>query len=103
MIRIEPDGAMTFELHDPKAHTVHLVGAFDAWHEQRLPMCRDERGTWRMTLRPGPGCHLFRYLIDGRRWRLDGAAHGVHRTSDGRLMSRCWQPPCSQDPDAIAA
>ncbi|MCL4210341.1 MAG: hypothetical protein HRU76_06500 [Phycisphaeraceae bacterium] len=103
MVRIESSGDVTFELHDPGARQVLLVGAFDSWHEQRLPMRRDERGTWRLTVQAGPGCHLFRYLIDGRRWRLDEAAHGVHRTADGQVKSRCWRPPLTQDPDAIAA
>lgn len=103
MVQFDVDGAVTFQIHRPKARSVVLVGAFDGWHQQRLPMWRDAAGLWRVTLKLGAGEYLFRYLIDDREWAIDEDAHGVVRTAPGRLMSRCWRPPASLDPDALAA
>ena len=65
-------------------------------------MHRGEDGVWRLRFDPGPGVHLFRYLVDDRRWRLDPAAHGTCRSADGRCKSRVWRPPLRLDPDALA-
>jgi 1,4-alpha-glucan branching enzyme len=103
MVSIEADGTIVFALHQPRARCVEVVGAFDGWHEKRLPMQRGDDGVWRLSLDPGPGTYLFRYLVDGRRWRLDPAAHGTCRSADGRCKSRVWRPPLRLDPDALAA
>lgn len=103
MVSIEADGTIAFAIHEPRARRVELVGAFDGWHERRLPMRLGEDGVWRLRFDPGPGASLFRYLVDGRRWRLDPAAHGTCRGVDGRCKSRLWRPPLRLDPDALAA
>jgi 1,4-alpha-glucan branching enzyme len=103
MVNIEVDGTITFVLHEPRAGRVEVVGAFDGWHERHLPMQRGDDGEWRVRFDPGPGAYLFRYLVDGRRWRLDAQAHGVCRGVDGRCKSRVYRPPLRLDPDALAA
>jgi 1,4-alpha-glucan branching enzyme len=103
MVSIEADGTITFAIRDPQARRIELVGAFDGWHERRLPMHRGEDGVWRICFDPGPGAYLFRYLVDGDRWRLDSHAHGICRGVDGRCKSRVWRPPLRLDPDALAA
>ena len=82
---------------------VEVVGAFEGWHERRFPMRRGEDGLWRLSLDPGGGVCLFRYLIDGQHWLLDDAAHGTCIAADGSVKSRVWGPPSRQDPDTIAA
>ena len=103
MVVIEADGRISFTIRRPDAESVTLVGAFEGWAEQHLPMQRDADGLWRLQISPGPGEYLFRYLIDDRRWVLDEQAHGMCRSIDGRLKSRLWRPPLTQEPDALAA
>jgi 1,4-alpha-glucan branching enzyme len=103
MVSIESDGRIVFALRRPEAVQVDVVGTFEGWHERRYPMQRDADGVWRLTLDPGSGAYLFRYLIDGHRWLLDDAAHGTCAAADGCTKSRVWGPPSKQDPDTIAA
>jgi len=103
MISIEQDGSVTFSVRLPGAQSVEVVGTFDGWHEQRIPMLMTEDGRWRLTMPLGTGEHLFRYLIDGGYWILDAMAHGTRTTSEGMEMSRVWVPPVSISPDSIAA
>jgi 1,4-alpha-glucan branching enzyme len=103
MVGIELDGRIVFTLHDLGAERVEVVGAFDGWGEQRLPMEPTGDGWWRLAIDPGPGSYLFRYLVDGTRWVLDGTAHGTCQAADGTVKSRLWRPPLRQDPDSLAA
>lgn len=103
MISIEPDGGVTFTVRIPSAETVELVGAFAGWNDERIPMQRAEDGTWTTRVDPGPGEHLFRYLVDGTRWVLDEEAHGVSLGEAAAPRSRLWRPPGRIDPDSIAA
>lgn len=92
MVTIGEEGEITFELQEGAARSVEVVGAFEGWHEQHLPMRKERDGTWCLTIDPGPGTYLFRYRIDGHRWRLDDAAHGVGTASDGTRKSRVYRP-----------
>ena len=103
MVTLEWDGRVTFTCHAPDALSVELVGAFDGFAEQHLPMERQADGTWSVVIQPGPGSHLFAYRIDGETLIPDADAHGVTTSLDGRLMSRVWCPPLRLDPDSIAA
>ncbi len=77
MIRKEScdDGVMlvTFELPDAiGANTVHLVGDFNAWNQQAMPMHRNGHGKWQLTLPLElDRDYQFRYLVDGERWFND--------------------------------
>jgi 1,4-alpha-glucan branching enzyme len=102
MVVIELDGRIVFTFRKPDADSVEIVGAFDGWEEQRLAMNPVGGGHWRLTIDPGPGTYLFRYLVDGREWLLDETAHGSCETADGEIKSRLWRPPL-QDPDSLAA
>lgn len=109
MVVIEADGRITFTIRRPDASSVTLVGAFGGWDEQYVPMervtCVEEGsdGLWRVQIDPGRGEYLFRYLVDDRQWVLDEEAHGICRTTDGRMKSRVWRPPHTREPDALAA
>jgi 1,4-alpha-glucan branching enzyme len=53
------------------AHSVHLVGDFNAWNRQFLarPFC-PERDTWEITLELAQdSVYRFRYLVDGSTWQ----------------------------------
>ena len=103
MVTIELDGRITLTIDAPDAECVDVVGAFDGWTEQRLPMTREADGRWRLVLDPRPGEYVFRYQIDEMIWAIDAEAHGTVVGDDGVKRSRFWRPPAEQDPDAIAA
>ena len=67
---------VTFELPaEVNAQTACLVGEFNDWNTESLPMTRGEDGSFSVTvsLRPGQA-YRFRYLLDGERWENDTAA-----------------------------
>ncbi len=103
MVHIEPDGRLILIVDLPGATRVEVVGTFTGWHEQCHRMAAEPDGRWRLELRPGPGEFLFRYLIDGAYWLLDGSSHGSRTNSRGQEMSRVWMPPSNIEPDSIAA
>jgi 1,4-alpha-glucan branching enzyme len=93
MVTLEQDGRLVFRAYAPDATKVEVVGAFNGWGEQRLPMAPGFGGVWQLELTPGPGEYLFRYLIDGLRWAVDDDAHGSRTSVHGVLKSRVWVPP----------
>jgi 1,4-alpha-glucan branching enzyme len=64
---------VTFELPDViGGQTVYLVGDFNAWNQNDMPMHRNGNGTWQLTLPLTVGRDFqFRYLVDGQRWYND--------------------------------
>lgn len=100
MVTLRVDGAIEFEIDVPEAETVEIVGRFDGWHEQAYPMYRASTGQWRCVLDPGAGAYLFRYRIDGERYRTDDRAHGVVRSHNGAVYSRVWRPSMVMESEA---
>ena len=91
MVTLEADGRIVFRIYAPRAREVLVVGAFEQWWEQRIPMTAGFGGVWHLRLHPGPGEFLFRYLIDRETWATDDAAHGT-REVRGTHKSRVWCP-----------
>jgi len=60
----------------PSAHRVHLVGDFNGWQSDQLPMLRTSEGYWQARLRLPSGTFRFRYYADGQ-WFTDYASFGV--------------------------
>lgn len=57
------------------AKKVNLVGDFNGWDTEALPMRKQKTGDYATTLELLPGQeYAFRYLIDGREWENDGHA-----------------------------
>jgi 1,4-alpha-glucan branching enzyme len=54
------------------ATTVNLVGDFNDWNKDAVPMKRLKNGTFTatVTLEPNKEYH-FRYFVDGQRWEND--------------------------------
>ena len=75
MVSIEND-TVQFSFFRPGAQAVHLVGDFNDWRTDQLPMRRDASGYWSCRLRLPAGIYKFRYLADGV-WYTDYAAFGV--------------------------
>ena len=103
MINLERNGVVVFTIQIPGATRVELVGAFGGWMPQTIPMIRQHGDFWTVSVEPGVGAHLFRYLVDGQAWVLDPESHGTQLASDGEPRSRVWCPPVRLDADSIAA
>ena len=62
----------TFELFDPNASNVALVGDFTGWEEKPITLNRQKNGVWSAIVPLEPGVHEYRFLVDGQ-WRDDEA------------------------------
>jgi 1,4-alpha-glucan branching enzyme len=60
----------TFELNEPNASVVELLGGFTNWEENPIPLRRQKNGVWRATVTLEPGAHEYRFRVDGQ-WRDD--------------------------------
>lgn len=59
------------------ADRVSVVGEFNHWDKQSLPMSQNHNGTWRLELElPVGRSYEFRYHVDGR-WLTDSHADGL--------------------------
>jgi 1,4-alpha-glucan branching enzyme len=54
-----------FSIRAPEARTVSLAGNFNEWDVGSLPMKKDSKGVWRVTLYLTPGSYEYRFVIDG--------------------------------------
>ena len=70
------DSMATFRFYRPTARQVYLVGDFNQWRAEVMPMRRGEDGYWQATVRLTPGNFRFRYCADGH-WYSDFAAFGL--------------------------
>ena len=75
MVTIRDDLA-EFAFYRPQAQQVYLVGDFNGWRFDQLPMVPNGQGYWMVKLRLPPGEFKFRYFADGQ-WFADYAAFGV--------------------------
>lgn len=59
------------------ADHIFVVGEFNNWERNSLPMTQDRDGVWKLMLDlPAGRSYEFRYLVDDR-WLTDGYADGV--------------------------
>lgn len=65
-----------FRFFRPSARRVTVVGDFNDWRADVMPMARQDDGTWRVRLRLPEGTFRFRYFADGE-WFPDYAAFGL--------------------------
>lgn len=75
MVTVKTD-CIEFSFFRPQASNVHLVGDFNGWRPDMLPMKRSADGFWNAKLDLPTGIYKFRYLADGE-WFTDYAAFGV--------------------------
>lgn len=90
MVTMNDDGSVTFRMYAPRAEYVELLTDFTGWAHGVAEMSRDDGdmpGWWRVTLHAPAGEHGFCYLVDGRCWMPDYAAHGVRRNEFGNWVS----------------
>lgn len=65
-----------FKFIRPGAAKVYLVGDFNGWRPDEIPMRQAEPGVWTTRLRLPDGTYRFRYRADGQ-WYTDFASFGV--------------------------
>jgi 1,4-alpha-glucan branching enzyme len=65
-----------FRFLRPAAREVFLVGEFNEWSKDDMPMRKCGKGYWTAKLRLPYGDFRFRYWADGQ-WYTDFAAFGV--------------------------
>lgn len=66
----KPKKKESFELADPNASNVLLVGDFTGWEQNPIPLKRGKDGIWKTSVPLEPGQHQYRFLVDGQ-WRDD--------------------------------
>lgn len=69
-------GETEFRLLRPDARQVYLVGDFNDWQENDLPMSKSDEGEWVCRLPLPEGVYQFKYLVDGE-WCEDRSMDGV--------------------------
>ena len=70
------DSRVEFQFFRPGARRVSVVGDFNGWQKDGLPMEAGPDGVWRTSIRLPAGCFRFRYYAEGQ-WYTDFAAFGV--------------------------
>lgn len=72
-LKSRPVCKVTFTLPEAiAARTVYLVGDFNDWDRQAMPMQQDANGTFKLTIELIPGReYQFRYLANDNEWYND--------------------------------
>ena len=60
----------TFQLIEPAAEDVLLVGDFTNWEENPILLKRERDGIWKAVVPLRPGNYEYRFIVDGN-WRDD--------------------------------
>jgi len=86
--RSEPDANLRFvefRLRAPQAKAVKLMGDFNGWKADTLPLARAGKDSWEIMLPLPPGRYHYLFLVDGRT-QADPRA-GTEAVSDGKTTS----------------
>jgi 5'-AMP-activated protein kinase regulatory beta subunit len=59
-----------FELNAPDANEVFLIGDFNAWSGDGIPLKKDKNGLWALGLELKPGKYEYKFIVDGK-WQND--------------------------------
>lgn len=63
---LSPKKKITFSLQAPNAESVALVGSFDSWEQNPIPLKKLKNGLWKTTLSLASGTYEYRFLVDGQ-------------------------------------
>lgn len=67
-----------FIIQQPGAQQVSLVGDFNGWARDAMPLQASADGAvWSLTLELRPGRYEYAFVVDGKRWVADPAASAV--------------------------
>ena len=81
----------SFEISEPNAAAVLLVGDFTGWEANPIPLKRSKDGTWKAAVPLEPGWHQYRFVVDGQ-WRDD--AECTWRTPNEFGSENCVREVC---------
>jgi 1,4-alpha-glucan branching enzyme len=59
-----------FTLFAPEAQAASLLGDFNGWDVNSLPMKKDKKGAWKLSVSLSPGRYEYRFFVDGT-WQND--------------------------------
>jgi len=85
---------VNFSFFRPQAGQVYVVGDFNGWREQAMPMARTADGHWRLRVVLPEGRFRFRYRAD-EEWFTDYAAFGLEPGpfGDNSIVQVHGRPP----------
>lgn len=79
-------GAIRFTVRVPGAKQVFLVGSFNGWAKDTMPMTLiDGSSLWSVDVPLAEGEHTFMYLIDGIQWMTPTQAEDFVTDDFGQL------------------
>jgi alpha-amylase/alpha-mannosidase (GH57 family) len=101
-----PDSAgVRFVVVDSTARSASVVGDFNGWSKDDMPMTSNGKGVWSAVRRLSPGVYQYKFIFDGTRYVLDplnsasvpnydnSATNSVFvLTEDGRVIQTA-EPP----------
>ncbi len=70
----------------PEAKKVSVIGDFNDWHPDALPMKQQHDGAWLVQAQLSHGHHHYQFLIDDKA-QLDPRAQGVATNEKGEKVS----------------
>ena len=84
----EHEGIVQFVGRFPGAQSVHVVGTFNDWRPESIPLEEvDHDGVWRATVVLPTGTYEYMFVVDGERWVADHLADRVVADDFGRENS----------------
>ncbi|MDK1030402.1 MAG: glycogen-binding domain-containing protein [Planctomycetia bacterium] len=91
MVEVTENGIAIFTFRHRAESQVYVVGDFNQWHKEHLPMRATADGMWQLMVHVRPGVYQFRYYCDGK-WFTDFAAFGVTTNDFGDWNSLLYVP-----------
>ena len=82
MTSCDRDGVVTFRFYRPNVSLVSVLGTFNGWCGDSLPMASAGDGWWSLEAELPAGDYRFRFFADGE-WFTDFAANGVENAKFG--------------------
>ena len=58
----------------PSPKSVHLVGSFNGWNKDAMPMENTGNGTFSIKVKLSHGVHFYKFVVDGEKWNNDPAS-----------------------------
>lgn len=57
--------SVAFSLRAPEAKSAFLAGSFNDWSADALPMRKDAKGNWSVSVKLTPGRYEYKFVVDG--------------------------------------
>jgi len=93
----EGEGIAQFVARFPGARSVAVVGSFNDWRPESLPLeDSDHDGVWGATVVLPAGAHEYMFVVDGERWIADPSAERFVEDDYGRENSLVIVRPSPQ-------